>query len=552
MAIRPTFYGFEMARSALAASQRSIDVTGQNIANINTDGYSRQRVNLSAVGAGGLEWKYPISPAENVGLGVNIDSVKRIRDEFLDIRFRSEQSHNGRYALKGETMSSIENLTDEFVTDNVYAILTDFMNALQNFQMNSDEAEFASMMRSASLKLTTTLNKISFDMNDVVTMQFQQMDLAKNHINAIAKSLNDVNKELRVQHLLNPLAISNELLDKRDLLLDQLAQFGEITVIHDTSGGPNGGEPTGGVWVYFGDVDTSDMDPSDPDVMGAHDGLLVWGNESGYSQLDFNIDEARERYNNNFADGFVNGEPIRFTWADSIEIDDPAFMPKSGESFTSSTGEIFGYYEMVNGFGYVSASEDELDLSSKGIPYYMEIINTFAVKFADTFNSLNENSGDLFVSNDSGETLNMFNITISQEWQDEEQYIVRTLFSDDDITPGASRNDNILKMIDALRREDTVFELGGGSFTGSFQQFIGMLNSEVALEIDYNNKKLTMSDILLLNVDNMRESIKGVSEDEEAMNLSKFQKSYNAAARYMTTLDEMLDLVVNRLGVVGR
>ena len=200
MAIRPTFFGFEMARAALAASQRNIDITGQNIANINTPGFSRQRVNLSAVGAGGLNWKYPVSPSANVGLGVNIDSIARVRDQFLDIRYRTEVGHVERFNVIDDTLTSVENILDEFVMDNLYSTLTEFMNALQNFHRESDEVEFASLMRSAALKLTTTLNKIASDIADVVSMQFEQMDLVKNHVNGIAKSLDAVNTEIRMQY----------------------------------------------------------------------------------------------------------------------------------------------------------------------------------------------------------------------------------------------------------------------------------------------------------------------------------------------------------------
>ncbi|MCL2099531.1 MAG: flagellar hook-associated protein FlgK [Oscillospiraceae bacterium] len=526
MPIRPTFFGFEMAKTALSASQRNIDVTGQNIANINTEGYSRQRVNLSAVGAGGIEWKYPISPADNVGLGVNIDSIKRVRDEFLDIRYRTEFGTNGRFAQINETLTQVENLLDEFVMDNLHSSLTDFMNALQNFHMNSDEIEFASLMRSAALKLTTTLNKIANDIDNIVEMQLMQMDLMTKNMNNITKQLDDVNREIRAQYMFNPLSVSNELLDKRDMLLDQLSMYGEVSVVHDNSG-PEGA-PTGGIWVFFGETDVTVMDPTDPDAMMSEPGFLVRGDRLGHSEITFDTVEARE--------DFEAGDPVRFYWGENSSTE--------GDPIITHTGQIFGYYEMLNGIGDVEASGDELDFATKGVPFFKNIIDSFTFMISEVFNELNEYD-DLFVSND-GDPINAFNITISQEWQDDAMYIIRTIDGGD--TPGASRNDNILRMIDALRREDTDF----GNFTGSFQQYIGMLNTEIAIEIDYNNKRLLMSDILLLSIDSMRESIKGVSEDEEAMNLARYQKSYNAAARYMTVLDEMLEQIVMRMGIAGR
>ena len=575
MSIRPTFFGFEVARSGLSSSQRKIDVTGQNIANMNTLGYSRQRVAVSAIGAGGMDWRYAISPSQNVGMGVNIDSIRRVRDEFLDIRFRTEHSHNERLSVKSDVLASIENLLDEFVTDNVYALLGDFMNALQNLHMESDEQEFASMMRSTALKLTSTLNTIAHDMNGVIEMQLMQMELVATMVNRIARELDEVNREIRVQHMINPLIVSNELLDKRDTLLDELSRFGEVTVLHDRKVMPDGSEiATGGIWVYFGSVNVEDINHDD----FAHPNLLVVGDRRGHRTINLGpigpgdpefprthwLDE-QGLYRLSPQDHHPG--PVRFQWGEGVGISIDELGLGAGDDFFTRSGQIFGYYEMMNGRGDVAAYGDELDQATKGIPYFVAILNSFAQVFANTFNMLNDEGfiedeygmrmpgPRLFdAAGDPGGDIDIFNITISEDWQRNPMAIARSMSTSD--TPGASRNDNILRMIDALRREDTFFDLeetgGSGAMSGSFSQFIGMLNSEISLEIDYNNSRLTMSDVVLMSIDQMRESIKGVSEDEEAMNLVRFQRSYQAAARLMTTLDEMLELIIMRMGIVGR
>ena len=262
------------------------------------------------------------------------------------------------------------------------------------------------------------------------------------------------------------------------------------------------------------------------------------------------------------------GGTVRFTWGEGNGslMDFP--LGAEGDPFITRSGQIFGYYEIMNGRGDVDslADSDTADFASKGIPYFLSILNSFANTFATTFNELNsggvrevdgmwESGPPLFTTHDGDDVgINIFNITISNEWQDDPRVIARSMTESD--MPGASRNENILRMIDALRREDTLFDMGAEGGTGemraSFQQFISMLNSEIAIEIDYNARRLSMSDVLLLSIDNMRESIKGVSEDEEASNLMRFQRSYQAAARLMTTLDEMLELIIMRMGIVGR
>ena len=541
MAIRPTFYGFQMAKSALSASQRNIDVTGQNIANINTDGYSRQRANLSAIGTGGLEWKYPVSPSANVGLGVNIDSIQRIRDQFLDARYRKENGDNSRYAAIQDVLGSVQTNVDEFVTDSTDHIFTSFMNALQSFQTNADEVEASSLVRSSAEQFVRTLNSISSNINQIASQQYQQLSLIKDSVNNIANSLDDLNKEIRMQAILGP--VSNELLDKRDMLLDKLSTYGEVKVVED---------PTHGIWVYFGNGDVGD-DSSLPDSR-LTDSLLVRGDTVGHNTLDF---EAV------FNDPNQEG-PVRLTWSADNETGNP------GGDFMTTTGQIFAYYEMINGMGDLTQTDENLDLATKGIPYYMNIINTFTADFAKTFNDLNTHiynesstnpttvGGPLFATKDGSDTINAGNITISQDWQNDPQFLLTTTSefanpNSPDYTPGAARNDNVLRMIAAIRDETREFtDPAGNKYTGSFQQYVGYLNSEISIEINYNDSRKNTSDILLQSADDLRSSIMNVSEDEEAMNLTMYQKSYNAAARYMTVLDEMLNTIINGMGVVGR
>lgn len=507
MAIRPTFYGFEMARSALTASQKNIDVTGQNIANINTAGYSRQRVDLSAVGAGGINWKHTLLPSDNIGLGVNVDGINRMRDEFLDVRFWKENSDNGRFNVKADTLDSLSNLLDEFVNSNVHTILGEFNDALQELHENADSAEFINNTKMVAETLMRALNKISLDINDIKQDQITKLGLRKDDINHIAKCLDSINTEIRNQTLLGP--VSNELLDQRDLLLDQLSLFGNVTRIPEAGGGLS---------VYFGigeDFETRLVDGKQEDYIPETDGY--------YNIVDIDMDHDPE------TDG-----PYRLTWASG---------DNAGYPVEVTSGEVFGYYEMINGIGDVNMHGTNADQATKGIPFFLNILDNFTQVFADEFNKIN---GDpLFDSMDGG-PITAKNIKITQEWRDDPLLLVRSTRGN---SPAEAANDNVFRMINALNNTKFTFDDG---YVGTFVDYVGSLNSEIAIEENYNNKQLTMSDGLLLTISNLRDSVMTVSEDEEAMNLVKFQKSYNAAARFMTTLDEMLDRIINNLGIVGR
>lgn len=520
MPIRPTFYAFEMARTALSASQKNIDITGQNIANANTLGYSRQRVNMSSVGAGGINWKYALHPSELVGLGVNVDSIKRVRDQFLDARFRTEMSENSRLAIKLDVLGYVESNIDEFIGDTgtLHGIMQDFEKALQDLHMNrTGEAEFISLMKSAADKLVTTARGISNRINVIKGDAYEQLKFVTDEVNRISEALEGINIEIRNQYLLG--AVTNELLDKRDLLLDQLSAYGNVTTrpAYDDRG-----NDSGGVHVYFGNFDEDYPEAS----------LLVAGDIIYHATLEISD---------------KGDEPVRLFWvADGEHI-------SGGDEFIPTAGEIFAYYEMLNGIGNVSLGGDleTADFGSKGIPYFAGMIDTFIAEFAEVFNELNADMGDLFASTDGGFDITAANITISEEWLKDPEFLLRTI--DTSGTPGASRNDNVLRMINALKEQrEFPPDENGTVYKGSFLEYLGSVNTEMALEVSYNEKRKDVSDINLLTVDMYRASIMDVDSDEEAMNLMKFQKSYNAAARFMTVLDEMLEMIVNRLGIVGR
>ena len=566
MAIRPTFYGFELGRSALAASQRNIDITGQNIANINTPGFSRQRVNLASVGVGAMDkWKWGFRAADNVGMGVDMTGIQRVRDEFLDVRFWKDNSDMNRFQTKWDVLDSIEMLLDEFTMPNIQDGMFRFQDALQELNNNSDDIEYARQAMSIADILTRTLNKTAVDMETIVNDQIDRLALIIKNINHAAATIDKINNELRTQKIVTGVHfededgnrrisggfLSNELLDERDLLLDELSSYGNIRVRH---------EEGSGVTVYFGlgDEEVILVDGTRGSYITDKN---VYQNYEGYfNLLSFERDDQTNIYDSSQYDSIDDfsdpyRDPFRVTWKTGDNI---------GNDVIVNSGQILGYYEMLNGIGDVEELDDPntVDRAAKGIPYFLNMVNAFAHTFANTLNQLNNGgseselydnwqTGDLFDATDSGATINARNIRITNEWRANPYMILRSEQDDENYL---AENDNILQMIYALKREDMQIEdvYGNSLFNGSFAQFAVSLNSEITIEVNYNNKQVQISEGLVLAIENLRDSIKSVNEDEEAMNLMKYSKSYNAAARFMTVLDEMLDLIVNRLGIVGR
>jgi len=506
MAIRPTFYAFEIARSAIALNQRWLDVTGQNLANVDTPGYSRQRVVQTALGAGSVHWQYKLHPKYNVGLGVSIDSIQRIRDQFLDRRVRRTNSEASAYLVKDQALSRVEEIFNPIVFENLEGAMADFKKALENLSENADDVSFKALVRAKADSLAKLINGMAKELEDVEADQSDSLALMENSINQIARSLASLNREIMAQHVLGAQHVSNELLDARDLLLDELSGFGNITVTEDMNGG---------VTVKLGDftlVDPAQVDPN---------------------QVAFYKDPTDPAGTYKF-----------------VDANDPAGSA-AASAITFTQGSVKGLLDMVNGFNLYGSALLPEATDAKGLPFFINMLDNYAQTLATTFNDLNA-LGDggtglvLFAEAGSNSAANITarNFSISQAWVDDADAIKTT----DGSTLGASAND-------LTRRMAGIFEdkLGFGLY-GSFtiNEYMRSLITEIANQVQENQRMLDYSSAQLMAVENQRDMIMAVSLNEEGINMAKFQQSYNAAARYMTALDEAVDVIVNRMGIVGR
>ncbi|HZK70804.1 MAG TPA: flagellar basal body rod C-terminal domain-containing protein, partial [Clostridia bacterium] len=171
----------------------------------------------------------------------------------------------------------------------------------------------------------------------------------------------------------------------------------------------------------------------------------------------------------------------------------------------------------------------------------------------DTFNGLNTPlnsvvSKPLFEGDGSG-NIDASTIKVSSEWLSDAKYITTTT-----VVPAIEgvneegRNDNIMRMIDSMGSDIPITS----AFKGTFVEFATSLMSDIAVDVNYNKDMTRTSELVLSSIIDQRQSVTGVSLDEEAINMIRYQKSYSAAARLMTALDEMLDTLINKTGIVGR
>lgn len=507
MSIRPTFLAFQTASRAIAANQANIDVTGNNIANANTEGYTRQRVDQTSISNSGYTQKYTM-PGVSVGLGVEITNIRQYRDPFLDARFREHTSENGRLNAILNGLEDLENIFDEATTDGLKNELSMFVRELQTLSQTPAAADIALIARTSAQKITQMLNTYSNQISQVRDQQVFDLNnvIIQNDFNTKVKSIAALNDQIRKEQTYgnNP----NELYDQRNLLIDQLSAMANIKV---TSLPEKISEDLTIERLTVSLYDTA---------TGTSIGLV----DSGlYNTLYLKDDGVEARIG------------IATSFAPPKDSDITDFL---------SGGSIRGYLDLINGKG-----ADEF----KGIPHYMSSLDVFASNFARILNDINTldplDPKPLFDA-PAGESITAANIRVSAQWMDDPAFITTSLV-------GSNDGDNILRMISALNSEANFYKNSTDPssqtmFKGSFHDYLSAIIGEVALDVELHQNYTDTSENVLSNLFASRESLSGVSLNEEGINLMAYQKSYNAAMRYFTVLDEAVDAIIHRMGLVGR
>lgn len=235
MAVIGTFGSFTAARLGIFASQASLNVTGNNIANINTEGYTRQRADLVSLYSYGSV-RYANSFHKNIGYGVLIDTVSQLRDPFLDIRFREENASSGAYASKLDCLQQLAHVLDEVGkgTDDfgiVEAQFSDFLGQLQNLLGKVGSVEYDTTVRGSAQTLTQLLNNYAKAMDTLAGNKLNELKQNVETVNALLTQIRDLSVQIRDADIVHDPAL--ELRDARNLCIDKLSSYIKIDVTYD-------------------------------------------------------------------------------------------------------------------------------------------------------------------------------------------------------------------------------------------------------------------------------------------------------------------------------
>lgn len=545
--LRPTFSGFQVARRGINTSQKLLDVTGQNISNINTIGYTRQRVDLNSIPESGGSRKYAGGVA-GIGRGVMDMGPSQVRDKFLDIRYREQASKVGKDDVLQNALNDLENVFDEMTTEGLDAKVSYLKSQLQSLSQTPSNEVIEGVVKTAATMVTHLFNDYSKQIEKIASQQREYLqEDAVPAVNNLLKNIAELNDQIKRQNIQNDPAL--ELNDRRNMLIDELSTYMNIKVERTSVDIGNG--------KTVEELNIKNMDIDD----GSGNNLyLIKNNEHAELGVDF-----------------TDKENIKLNLTKSIDTNFDIVADPSKADITDDTnvGKLAGYLKFNNNKAEFIAGSN-VDVKDRGYQYYRGMIDSIANKFASEFNKLNcsDTNGDgvidpnlsgvadpskddpkfLFEA-DGGGKITAANIKISDAWRDtNESYVINSTVTSEG-NDNSAANDNILKMIALFDKKLSFDSVGDGSgnhlFDGTLQQCLSHTTTTLALQI--NNTKSSFTNYLetLTQIDKMRSSISGVSLDEEGINLLTYNKSYSAASRLMTTLDQALDTLINRTGRVG-
>ena len=559
--IRATFSGFSTAFSALQASQKRLDIVGQNLSNMNTQGYTRQQLETSS-----LNYSNPISRYMNgsqiaVGFGVSMDKVSQIRDPYLDAQYRAQINKSGYSDTLQSALDTLSKALDESSIDGIRTAFDDVQATLTNLQDKGNDSVYESELRSRMQSLTNLLNDAARQIEAAEKAELSKLDGtgtseqgAVDKVNDILRQIGNLNHQIKQNQVLGQQSL--ELLDERNSLLDELASYIPIEV------------------TYFKDAehDGKMTDPVSGNIVDAPKELYNYDSKGNIiSRKEWPDDLKVELVYRDTTDpegttqrltlingteGTLGSNYGKLTPVDSDPSDPTAvsiqFTPASSSGQTAksasatgiqlASGSIQASLDMLGkkGTGDPVAPGSSVQDDVRGYQYYMKRLDELASHFAKIMNDANAEGGQgklLTNRTDPAADITALTIGISKEWVNGTVQLGKK---------DGSSKDTVLSMLNSMKK--THAELGNKSFA----DYMNNVSTILANDSSSNINALKTNVTVLNSIQDSRDSISGVSLDEEASNMMTYLSAYNAASRLMTALDEALNTLISGTGLVGR
>ncbi|MES0490356.1 MAG: flagellar hook-associated protein FlgK [Leptospirales bacterium] len=632
-----TFSGLEIARKGLAAHQQALQTTGHNITNANNKHYARQRVNISA--------SDPLyNPSLNrangrgmVGQGVEIQSIERIRDEFVDDRIISNQQEKSYWSVQKSFYKKIENILDQNAPHSINHSLNNLWKAFQDLNDYPEEQANRNIIKENANAVISNIHHAHSELQNLRLEADSNVRQTVNEINNISTEIRDLN-----ERILKSKAIGdspNDLMDRRDMLIEKLSQLADISVsrldkdeimvyiggemliqgesqnrlaVENDPGneglakvtwekdGSNVNVQNGSLHGFLhvrDNVIKGYIDDIDLLAINLHDTINEIHRDGFSLTKETNIDffEMRtlpEDINGNADldnDGQIDSTTLfRVTGNNKVNAEQPVGLDgvltfvKNDEAHTevqisyraddtledvmkriNKTDAGVVAYMNHEGKLALKATKAEDDSGKNFMLRHMEDSGELLVGFAGILQGSGEAGAfdyrkinEIMKLQSSGENVTFTpafhpagGISLNQEIKNNPGKIAAGSGTDvggtgDPNQANGSKDGSFsLLMAQALRHNSNMV---GNSL--NTEDFLKNMNSRLGAESATAQSMHTSKDLLMQNLEQIRQSVMGVNMDEEMSNMVQFQHAYNASAKILQTMNEMLDYLINRLG----
>lgn len=532
--VRTSFFGLNLAMSGLYASQKALDITSHNISNANTVGYSRQIVSQTA--------DTPLATGDGTGMvgnGVIVTGAQRIRDQYLDFKYWSENVTFGEWEVKNTSLSDIEATFNEPSDSGFNTVLDDFFSSIQELSKNPSSLATRASVKEKGVMVANYFNSMAASLEKIQADNNYAVKSKVDEINSLSQQICALNEQIYKYETQGEMA--NDLRDQRTVLVDNLSKLIKIDANE----------------VVVGKLSNGQDDKRFQIVV---DGKYLVDN---FRMYEVTYQQSGTKNNPEDIPGIYN-----LYWED-------------GTVFNPNGGELKGYLDVRDGAGDTSTE-------FKGVAYYIRKLNKFVQVFAKAFNEgfadydgdgnidagedktghadgygLNSAAGDPlpgirfftldsmssadFISDAADPTnaddinalydnITAKNISISQEISES----VGNIFTS--TAAGEVGNGQVVLSIIDFRHDSKLFS------EGTPEDYMRSLISNLGIDAQQARRLEKNQKTIVNQIDNRRTSNSGVSIDEETSNMIKYQHAYNAAAKLVTVISEIYDTLINRTG----
>jgi flagellar hook-associated protein 1 len=548
-----TFFGINTAMRALDAQRKAMDTTAHNVANANTDGFTRQTAEMRA------STPFPVPSmsrevsAGQMGTGVDVAAILRVRDSFIDTQVREQTSSLGTADTTKTYLEQIESLVNEPSTSGINSLLNKMYAAWYDLSNSADSYVAKAAVVQTSSVLADAVRRVANQLSAMNTSAGGEVSADLADVNSSLKEIADLNGQIVMVKAAGDQP--NDLMDRRDLLLDKISEYAKISYQETENGAVTVsmagttvvqgktyeklayGDEVNGYLDTLRSLNTAVAGGGPPDVAQRTSILnSISSRVDAHSRIEAD-GRATVWFGSDPADPAAPGSTILADGLGTLgaETDLGSIVTaSSGADATAAEGDLRALLDLRAG------DLNSQDGVGKGIAWRLE---QMAISLRDQVN-VAANGQPVFVSSVTAGTVAQTLVVNNTPPNDYVSDPAKLLAG----AAGVPGDGSYALAVSHL--QDT----GGAPIDGEdisvnawYQKMIAQLGIDSKqAQAEASNQKL-----LVDHVKTNREAQSGVSLDEEAANLIRFERAYQAAARVMTVMDDMLDKIINSMGRVG-